>query len=173
MSSTKWMIFNMIYLLSLIIFVSNSVEFLEGRRLLLSKIPPIDVTILEDSLALAPSIPQKNDVDDHDDGSVLTYVSISTHDDHDDDNHDDDDHDDDNDDDHNDDNQDDDTVLTPASSPTHDDHNDDNQDDDTVLTPASSPTHDDHNDDNQDDDTVLTPTSSPTHDDHNDDDHND
>ncbi|KAL3344792.1 hypothetical protein AABB24_023969, partial [Solanum stoloniferum] len=125
MSSTKWMIFNMIYLLSLIIFVSNSVEFLEGRRLLLSKIPPIkasiiDVTVLEDSLALAPSIPQIDDVDDHDDGTVSTSVSISTHDDHDDDNHDDD---------HDDDNQDDDTVLTPASSPTHDDHNDDNHDD--------------------------------------------
>ncbi|KAL3376656.1 hypothetical protein AABB24_003207, partial [Solanum stoloniferum] len=134
MTSTKWVIFNMIYLLSLIIFVSNSVEFLEGRRLLLSKIPPIDVTLLEDSLALAPSIPQKNDVDGHDDGSVLTSVSISTHDDHGDD-HDDDNHDDDHDDDN------------------HDDHDDDNQDDDTVLTPASNPTHDDHNDDNQDDDT--------------------
>ncbi|KAK4368291.1 hypothetical protein RND71_012083 [Anisodus tanguticus] len=59
--SGKWMIFKVMYMLSLILFISNSVKFSEARLRLLEINPPteapelpINIPTLQDSLALAP-----------------------------------------------------------------------------------------------------------------------
>ncbi|MCE3215829.1 hypothetical protein HAX54_003663 [Datura stramonium] len=86
MCSAKWMILKVIYLLSLILFISNSVNFSEGRLLLSTNNPPAEApqfpinvpVIFEDSLDVAPISPQIPLFSDDDTDTVLAPASTPT-----------------------------------------------------------------------------------------------